>query len=95
MAENFDLMEGLCRYSSHTHGEVAELLRQFPPNDRLSTPFELVQIGILEVDEARGNYAVAGFIKAFVDTSVSRTGQSTTPWLGTLICTKASLRRWA
>ena len=72
MAENFDLIEGLCRYSSHTQGEVAELLQQFPPNDRLSTPFELVQIGILEVDEARGNYAVVGFIKAFVDKLLHR-----------------------
>lgn len=72
MADNFDLLEKLCLFGSHTHGQVAELLDVFPPRERGFTPTDLVRIGILEVDETRGHYLVVGHIKAFVDRLLQR-----------------------
>jgi len=66
MADNFDLIEGLCRFTNHSHGDVEDLIQQFSKNERL-TPSDLVEAGILDSDEARGRYAVVGHLKAFVD----------------------------
>ncbi|WP_316410289.1 hypothetical protein [Mesoterricola sediminis] len=53
MADNFDLMEELCRYNSHTHGEVVELLERFTPKDKQTEPGDLVVMGIIEAVESR------------------------------------------
>lgn len=66
MADNFDLLESLCRYSSHTQGQVQELV-QVHAKDKEVTAVDLVQIGLLDADETRGLYAPVGFIKAFVN----------------------------
>lgn len=71
MADNFDLLEVFCRYSSHTRGEVEEGIQVYA-KDRGFTTADLIQIGILESDEGRGLYAPVGFIKAFVDKLLHR-----------------------
>jgi len=71
LADNFDLIEGLCRYSNHSHGDVEELIEQFAKNERLA-PSDLVQAGILDTDDVRGRYAVAGHIKTFMDRLLQR-----------------------
>ena len=70
LAENFDLVEGLCLYSTHTHGDVEELLAR--SRDKELTPDTLVQAGLLDVDEAHGRYAVVGYLKAFMDRLLQR-----------------------
>jgi len=71
LAENFDLVEGLCLYSTHSHGDVEELLGRFSRGRELS-PEDLVQAGLLDADEVHGRYAVVGYLKAFVDRLVQR-----------------------
>jgi hypothetical protein len=71
LTENFDLVEGLCRFTTHSQGDVEELLAQFA-RDKGLTPLDLVQAGLLDLDEAHGRYAVVGFIKAFVDRLLQR-----------------------
>lgn len=71
MADNFDLLESLCRYTSHTLGEVEELIQAYA-KDRGLTSDRLVEVGILEVDEGRGLFAPVAFIKAFVDKLLRR-----------------------
>ena len=71
LAENFDLVEDLCLYTTHTQGEVEESLAQFA-KDRHLTPLDLVQGGLLDLDEVHGKYAVVGYFKAFVDRLLQR-----------------------
>jgi hypothetical protein len=71
LTENFDLVEGLCRFSTHSQGDVEELLAQFA-RDKELTPAGLVQAGLLDRDEVHGRYAVVGFLKAFVDRLLQR-----------------------
>jgi len=71
LAENFDLVEGLCRYTTHSQGDVEELLLQFA-RDKGLAPADLVQAGVLDQDEIHGRYAVAGFLKSFVDRLLRR-----------------------
>jgi hypothetical protein len=71
LADNFDLVEGLCRYTTHSQGDVEELLAQFA-RDKGLTPLDLVQAGLLDQDEAHGRYAVAGFLKGFMDRLLQR-----------------------
>ena len=71
LAENFDLVEGLCRYTTHSQGDVEELLNQFA-RDKDLTPGELAQTGILDADEVHGRYAVVGFLKSFMDRLLQR-----------------------
>ena len=71
LADNFDLIEGLCQYTTHSHGDVEELLGQFA-RDKELTPALLVQAGLLDADEVHGRYAVVGFLKAFVDRLLQR-----------------------
>jgi hypothetical protein len=71
LSENFDLAEGLCRYTTHSQGDVEELLAQFA-KDKDLTPVDLVQAGLLDADEVHGRYAVVGFLKAFMDRLLQR-----------------------
>ncbi|MDR3671352.1 MAG: hypothetical protein P4L36_10920 [Holophaga sp.] len=71
LAENFDLVEGLCRFTTHSQGDVEELLGQFA-RDKGLTPADLVQAGLLDSDEVHGRYAVVGYLKAFVDRLTQR-----------------------
>jgi hypothetical protein len=71
LAENFDLVEGLCRYTTHSQGDVEELLAQFA-RDKVLTPADLVQAGLLDSDDVHGRYAVVGYLKAFVDRLLQR-----------------------
>ena len=71
LADQFDLVEGLCRFTTHSQGDVEDLLAQHAKGRPL-TPAELVQTGLLDFDEAHGRYAVAGFLKAFVDRLLQR-----------------------
>jgi len=71
LADNFDLVEGLCRYTTHSQGDVEELLLQFA-KDKALAPADLVKAGLLDMDEVHGRYAVVGFLKAFVDRLLQR-----------------------
>ena len=71
LAENFDLVEALCRHTTHSQGDVEELLGQFT-RDKDLTPYELTQTGILDADEVHGRYAVVGFLKSFMDRLLQR-----------------------
>jgi len=71
LAENYDLVEGLCRYTTHSQGDVEELLAQSARDKGLAPP-DLVQAGLLDFDEVHGRYAVVGFLKAFVDRLLQR-----------------------
>jgi hypothetical protein len=71
LAENFDLVEGLCRYTTHSQGDVEELLAQFARDKNLA-PSDLVQAGLLDSDDVHGRYAVVGFLKGFVDRLLQR-----------------------
>jgi hypothetical protein len=71
LAERFDLVEGLCRYTTHSQGDVEALLAQFD-RDRTLTPLDLVQTGILDADDVHGRFAVTGFLKAFMDRLLQR-----------------------
>jgi len=71
MAENFDLLEGLCRFTTHSQGDVEELLQLFA-KDKGLTPADLVRAGLLDADETHGRYAVVGFLKTFVDRLLQR-----------------------
>ena len=71
LAEQFDLVEALCRHTTHSQGDVEELLAQFA-RDKGLTPHELAQTGILDLDEVHGRYAVVGFLKSFMDRLLQR-----------------------
>ena len=71
LAENFDLVSALCRSTTHSQGDVEELLAQFA-RDKAATPSDLVQAGLLDIDEVHGRYAVVGYLKAFVDRLIQR-----------------------
>jgi len=71
LAEHFDLVEALCLYTTHTQGDVEEALSRFA-RDKGLAPADLVQAGLLDLDEVHGRYAVAGFLKAFVDRLLQR-----------------------
>lgn len=71
LAENFDLVEGLCRYTTHSQGDVEELLAACARDKELAPP-DLVQAGLLDLDEVHGRYAVVGYLKAFVDRLLQR-----------------------
>ncbi len=71
LAENFDLVEGLCRYTTHSQGDVEELLELFAQGRNLR-PEELAQAGLLDADEVHGRYAVVGFLKSFMDRLLQR-----------------------
>jgi hypothetical protein len=71
LAENFDLVEALCRQTTHSQGDVEELLAQFA-RDKAATPADLVQAGLLDADEVHGRFAVVGYLKAFVDRLIQR-----------------------
>jgi hypothetical protein len=72
LADQFDLVEGLCRFTTHSQGDVEDLLSLYAKGGRPMAPAELVQAGILDYDEAHARYAVAGFLKAFVDRLLQR-----------------------
>jgi hypothetical protein len=71
LAENFDLVEALCLYTTHTQGDVEDLLLRFA-RDKELTPADLVQAGLVDLDEVHGRYAVVGFLKGFVDRLLQR-----------------------
>jgi hypothetical protein len=71
LAENFDLVEGLCRFTTHSQGDVEELLNLWARERELS-PADLVQLGILDVDEVHGRFAVIGYLKSFMDRLLQR-----------------------
>ena len=71
LADNFDLVEGLCQYTTHSQGDLEELLA-LHARDKGLGPRELVQAGLLDLDEAHGRYAVVGFLKTFVDRLLQR-----------------------
>ena len=74
LAENFDLVEGLCRYTTHSQGDVEALLAQFARDKGLS-PQDLAALGILDADDVHGRFAVVGFLKSFIQ-MLARTGRS-------------------
>ncbi len=69
--EHFDLMEVLCRYSTHSVGEVEEAISEFAPATNL-TPRWLMDAGILDHDDARDHYAVVSHFKTFMDRLLQR-----------------------
>jgi hypothetical protein len=71
LAENFDLVEGLCRYTTHSQGDVEALLAQFA-RDKGLTPQDLAALGILDADDVHGRFAVVGFLKSFMDRLLQR-----------------------
>ena len=71
LAENFDLVEGLCRYSTHSQGDVEALLN-LCARDKGFSPAGLAQAGILDSDEVHGRFAVVGFLKSFMDRLLQR-----------------------
>jgi len=66
LSDQCDLAEALCRYTTHSQGELEDLLARHA-RGQARRPADLVQGGILDYDEAHGRYAVAGFLKAFMD----------------------------
>ena len=71
LAENVDLVEGLCRFTTHSQGDVEDLLNQFA-RDKGLVPQDLVAAGILDADEVHGRFAVMGYLKAFMDRLLQR-----------------------
>lgn len=71
MSENFDLVEGLCRFTTHSQGDVEELIHLHAKNERIS-PRTLVEGGLLDMDEIHARYAVSGYLKAFMDRLLQR-----------------------
>lgn len=71
LAEQFDLVEGLCQYTTHSQGDVDELLERFC-RGRALTAQDLVAGGILDFDEVHGRFAVVGHLKAFIDRLLAR-----------------------
>lgn len=71
LAEQFDLMEALCRYSTHSAGEVEEAISEFARGTTI-TPRSLVDAGFLDHDDARDHYAVASHFKTFLDRLLQR-----------------------
>ena len=71
LADHFDLVEGLCRFTTHSQGDVEDLLSQFA-RDKGFTPMDLAQAGILDADEVHGRFAVVGFLKSFMDRLLQR-----------------------
>ncbi len=71
LADNFDLVEGLCRYTTHSRGDVEQLLALHARDKDLGLE-DLVQAGLLDTDEAHGRHAVVGFLKAFMDRLLQR-----------------------
>ena len=71
LADHFDLVEGLSRYTTHSQGDVEELLALHARDKGLELR-DLLQAGLLDADEAHGRYAVVGFLKAFLDRLLQR-----------------------
>lgn len=71
MADNFDLFEGLCRFSTHSRGDIEELVALLA-KEKQCTPSSLVELGILDFDEFSDRYAIVGSIKMFVDRLLQR-----------------------
>lgn len=69
--EQFDLLEALCRQTTHSLGDLEELIEVHGKNRGL-TPEGLVESGILEHDEASMRYAVTAYLKAFLDRLLRR-----------------------